>query len=140
DGAGPPDAPAGPGAEGQATGGHPVDVITGTVFTDPVRDFLMCGPLTLPFRRGYSTSSVRRNVGLGWGWAHNLAWEATLKGDVLRLVDPEGRERVAVIESSDQTIALPFGGEARVVGDEIAIANDDGYFYVLRRADDSGKF
>ncbi|XXX72041.1 PAAR-like domain-containing protein [Sorangium sp. So ce134] len=71
-GAGPPSPPAAPGADGQGKAGHPVDVITGAMFTVPIVDFELGGPLPLQWVRQYRTSAVRRPSGLGWGWTHSF--------------------------------------------------------------------
>src|SRR5690606_31756728 len=86
-GAGPPNAPGAPGAEGQAGAGHPVDVITGAMYTPPQNDFELPGPLRVTWTRHYRTSAVRERVGLGYGWGHALAWRAELRDGVLTLID-----------------------------------------------------
>jgi len=67
DGASAPDTPAGPDAEGQATAGHPVDVVTGAVFTGPLVDFTIAGVFWLRWIRSYSTSAVERRTHFGGG-------------------------------------------------------------------------
>src|SRR5689334_12012380 len=79
-GAAPPSPPGAPGADGQASGGHPVDVATGTVFTLPSIDAELPGALPLQWARTYRSSAVRRDVGLGWGWSHPFAWSAVRNG------------------------------------------------------------
>ncbi|WP_441293123.1 DUF6531 domain-containing protein [Sorangium sp. KYC3313] len=63
-GAGPPSPPAPPGTEGQAAGGHPIDVVTGTLFTEPVVDFQLPGFLWVTLIRHYRTSSVAFDAGI----------------------------------------------------------------------------
>ncbi|WP_437739147.1 PAAR-like domain-containing protein [Sorangium sp. So ce1504] len=133
-GAGPPRPPAPPGAEGQASGGHPVDVVTGTMFTHPTIDFSMPGCLSTQMTRRYRSSAVRHKVGLGWGWSHGFSWQATRAGDRVVLVDPDFREVPLALRGEDEVVALPFGVQVRFVGDDIVVALNDGYFRVLRRA------
>lgn len=57
------------------TRGDPVDVTTGRAFTLPARDLSLPGPLPLDIARSYSTSACDRDVGMGHGWTHSLAWE-----------------------------------------------------------------
>lgn len=55
--------------------GHPVDVVTGRAYTDPVVDLFLPGPIDLAFRRSYSSTAAERDIGLGFGWSHSLAWQ-----------------------------------------------------------------
>jgi YD repeat-containing protein len=56
------------------TESHPVDVVTGRVFTHPVTDVQLPGPLPFTFERSYSSGASKKDQGLGWGWAHSLGW------------------------------------------------------------------
>ncbi|AUX24990.1 hypothetical protein SOCEGT47_055310 [Sorangium cellulosum] len=64
---------------GAAAHGDPIDVITGRVFTAPVVDLALGGPLPLEIARSYSTTSRKRDTGLGYGWTHTLAWEVEVR-------------------------------------------------------------
>ncbi|WP_438041018.1 RHS repeat-associated core domain-containing protein [Sorangium sp. So ce128] len=64
---------------GKVSKGDPVDVATGRVFTDPVVDLELLGPLGLRFVRRYSTSARERDVGLGFGWVHSFAWAVEVR-------------------------------------------------------------
>jgi len=55
--------------------GDPVNVVSGEVFTNPVVDLFLPGFFDLEIRRSYSSGYRDRDCGLGWGWAHSLAWE-----------------------------------------------------------------
>lgn len=66
---------AGPHGGNGTTAGHPVDVGSGAVFTTPVVDLHLPGPLALTLTRQYNTKWRGRNVGLGFGWRHSLAYE-----------------------------------------------------------------
>jgi RHS repeat-associated protein len=50
-------------------------VVTGRVFTVPVVDLELPGPLLLEIERIYSSTARDRDVGLGFGFTHSLAWE-----------------------------------------------------------------
>ncbi|WP_437765819.1 RHS repeat-associated core domain-containing protein [Sorangium sp. So ce281] len=52
----------------------PVDVVTGRVFTPPVTDLRLPGPIPLEFTRSYSSRAAARDFGLGWGWGHSWGW------------------------------------------------------------------
>ncbi|WP_437659352.1 RHS repeat-associated core domain-containing protein [Sorangium sp. So ce1182] len=60
---------------GSMTQGDPVDVVTGRVFTLPAVDVRLPGPLPLVIERSYSSAVRERDVGLGFGTTHSLAWE-----------------------------------------------------------------
>lgn len=53
----------------------PIDVATGRMYTLPEEDLSLPGPLPLVFERQYSSFVRARDVGLGYGWVHSLAWE-----------------------------------------------------------------
>ncbi len=109
DGQAPPDAPAPPDADGQASAGHPVDVITGAVYTNPIADFHMPGPLFSSFERYYSTALVRRDVGFGYGWTHAFDWSARVDGSRLTIRAPGGHEFETHDPLDNEVVALPYG-------------------------------
>src|SRR6478736_4089596 len=76
--------------------GDPVDVGTGVVFTWPVVDLALPGPLPLSIRRTYSSASVSRDVGMGRGWTHSLAWHIDL-----------GRRTVEVWDGNGSLVVMP---------------------------------
>ncbi|WP_437670266.1 RHS repeat-associated core domain-containing protein [Sorangium sp. So ce131] len=80
---------------GKASKGDPVDVVTGNVFTIPVLDVDLPGPLPLEIARAYYATSAERDVGLGFGWCHSLAWDIEV-----------GRRSITVW--SDQGLGLEF--------------------------------
>ncbi len=131
-GAAPPSPPGAPGAEGQATAGHPVDVVTGAMFTGPIADFTLLGFFVVQFTRSYSTSSVERDCGMGFGWSNALHWTARTQGEKLTLVDDEGRETVMPLPSGKEAVELPYGRSVRRAGDEVIIDAADGLSRVLR--------
>ena len=132
DAAAPPDPPAAPGAEGQATATHPVDVVTGAMFTGPLIDFTLTGLLWLRFTRSYSTSGIARQTGMGWGWSHALEWTATRVGEHLTLVDDEGRESALAFPSEGEILVLPYGRKVSVEDAELVLDLGDGVIRVLR--------
>jgi RHS repeat-associated protein len=133
DGAAPPSPPAPPNAEGQAAAAHPIDVVTGAMYTNPKTDFVLPGPFTLAFVRRYATSAVRGRCGLGWGWSHNLHWVARIEGDHLVLMDPDFRETRIAVPAGDEVSVLPYGVKVGRFGDDIVVDIDDGNVRVLRR-------
>jgi len=139
-GASPPEAPAPPGAEGQASAGHPVDVVTGTMFTSPVIDFTLPGYLWVRFTRSYRTSAVRRRCGLGWGWSHGLSWRGERRGDHFTLVDDGHAETTFALPASSEIGLLPHGRKVRCEKDEIIVDLDDGMLRVLRPVAQSNRY
>lgn len=110
------------GTGGQTTAGDPVDVATGRVFTVPALDLVLPGPMRLVIARQYSSTAIERDVGLGFGWTHSLAWEI------------EQRRRELVLWRGDGTrehIPNPEPGQQIMLSPARSIAREEG-FYVLR--------
>jgi RHS repeat-associated protein len=89
------------------TESHPVDVVTGRVFTHPITDLALAGPLPFVFQRSYSSSACQEDRGLGFGWAHSLGWSIEVGARNVTVLTDRG---VSV------TFALPEIGHS-VVGD-----------------------
>ncbi|KYF76097.1 hypothetical protein BE11_34410 [Sorangium cellulosum] len=109
------------GSGGQTTAGDPVDVATGRVFTVPALDLVLPGPMRLVIARQYSSKAIERDVGLGFGWTHSLAWEI------------EERRRDLVLWRGDGTreqILRPEPGQLARLSPARSIAHEEG-FYVL---------
>ncbi|WP_420829688.1 DUF6531 domain-containing protein [Polyangium aurulentum] len=77
-------------ASGTGSAGDPVDVVTGRVFTVPVVDLELPGPLPLQFERTYSSTACDRDVGLGFGFTHSLAWEVVERRNRILLHTHDG--------------------------------------------------
>jgi RHS repeat-associated protein len=67
-----------------------VDVVTGRVFTSPVTDLYLTGPLPLSLVRSYSSEAHHRDVGIGPGWSHSLGWAIELRPRMVRVWDDGG--------------------------------------------------
>jgi YD repeat-containing protein len=72
------------------TESHPVDVVTGQVFTHPITDLRLPGPLPLSFERSYSSTASKKDQGLGWGWAHSLGWFIEVERRRVRVWNEKG--------------------------------------------------
>ncbi|WP_438043737.1 RHS repeat-associated core domain-containing protein [Sorangium sp. So ce128] len=70
---------------GKGSKGDPVDIVTGRVFTIPVTDVHLPGPLPLTLTRSYTSAARDRDVGLGRGWYHSYAWEVEVHRGRTRL-------------------------------------------------------
>ncbi|WP_437573898.1 RHS repeat-associated core domain-containing protein [Sorangium sp. So ce887] len=75
---------------GAVSKGDPVDVVTGRVFTIPAVDLDLPGPLPLSIVRSYTTAASNRDVGLGFGWSHSLAWEIEVRRRAIRVWTDDG--------------------------------------------------
>jgi RHS repeat-associated protein len=135
-GAAPPKPPAPPGAQGQASGGHPIDVVTGALFTTPAQDFVLAGFVPVRWIRTYMSSSARRDVGFGFGWSCSLHWTARRTGDRFTLVDEDGRSFELPPIADGETAVLPYGRSVRRAGDDLVVALGDDLERVLRPGDD----
>ncbi|MEZ4442669.1 MAG: RHS repeat-associated core domain-containing protein [Polyangiaceae bacterium] len=110
---------------GAGSKGDPVDVVTGRVFTIPKLELMLRGPLPLAIQRSYASTNLERDVGLGLGWSHSLAWEVR-----------EQRRRV-VLWTDD---GAPFSFPAMEIGQGragahgwVLVRREDGY--ALARGD-----
>ena len=61
----------------------------GRVFTHPIADLQLPGPLPFTFERAYSSAASKEDQGLGWGWAHSLG-RSSRSSDVGSGVEREG--------------------------------------------------
>lgn len=93
--------------------GHPVDVVTGRMFTNPVTDLALPGPLPFRFTRWYSSALARRDVGMGHGWSHSLAWQLEVRRDHVVLCTADARAfDLTPIDPGESTLR-PEGWELR---------------------------
>lgn len=81
-----------PGGHGKSnvSAGDPVDVATGRVYTVPVTDLHLPGPIELAFTRTYSSAARSRDVGLGFGWAFTLGWSITVRRRTIEVWNGNG--------------------------------------------------
>jgi hypothetical protein len=112
-------------ASGAVSKGDPVDVTTGRVFTVPVVEVDLPGPLPFRLERSYTTSARGRDVGFGHGWSHGLSWELEVR-------------RRSIIVRGDEGIEVEFpaidGTTAAVGGEGNLLFLRDGR-YVVDRTD-----
>ena len=71
--------------------GRPVIIATGEKMLDQT-DFVLEGDIPLTWRRRYRSGDARADGWFGQGWSHPLAIELWVESDLLRYVDPKGRE------------------------------------------------
>jgi RHS repeat-associated protein len=75
-----------------AAAGDPVEVSSGRVYTPIFVDVAWPGPLPFSFRRKYSSNLHQRDVGLGFGWTHSMAWDLQVRGKKVTVWDESGTE------------------------------------------------
>ncbi|WP_437878420.1 RHS repeat-associated core domain-containing protein [Sorangium sp. So ce513] len=94
---------------GSVSAGDPVDVFTGRVYTLPAIDLGLPGPLPLAIERHYSSAARERDVGLGFGWSHSLAWEIEQRRRTVRLWNPEGTFSEGALPAVGESLPTPRG-------------------------------
>jgi RHS repeat-associated protein len=92
--------------------GDPVDPVTGRVYTLPEVDLPLVGPLPFRLERAYSSFATDRDVGLGFGWSHSLAWSIELRRRTMRIQTPFSGEMVCALPDVGETITV--GGLGRL--------------------------
>jgi RHS repeat-associated protein len=108
------------------TESHPVDVVTGRVFTHPITDLELPGPLPFTFARSYSSKASREDQGLGLGWAHSLGWFVQVFRDRVRVWNELGVSVSFAIPEVGHTVLGDWGWVVRREADGFAVdANDD---------------
>lgn len=76
------------GGGGGTQAGDPIDPSCGRMYTVPVVDLALPGPLQFAIERSYSTASVDTDVGLGPGFSHSLAFSIEERRRTLRVNQP----------------------------------------------------
>lgn len=108
------------------TESHPVDVVTGRVFTHPIIDLELPGPLPLRLERSYSSKACREDQGLGLGWAHSFGWFVQLFRDRVRVWNQLGVSVSFPIPQIGHTVLGDWGWVVRREANGFAVdANDD---------------
>src|SRR5262249_41755638 len=123
--------------EGSRTAvGHPVDVVTGAMFTDPSDDFVLRGLFPFVWKRKYQSSMARSNrCGLGHGWSHDHYWSVDVCEGSLWVNPPDSESSLILpfLPPQGRWIALPFGRLLSRRGDDILLKPKDGLLHVLRK-------
>jgi YD repeat-containing protein len=69
----------------------------------------IAGPLPLVVSRSYSTSLIREDIGLGFGWTHSLAWAVDEGRRTVRILEPSANLTRAPRPQSGGSVRLPCG-------------------------------
>ncbi|EYF04960.1 RHS repeat-associated core domain-containing protein [Chondromyces apiculatus] len=119
------------GGGGGTHAGDPVDPVTGRVYTLPRTDLVLTGPLLFELRRSYSSFSRERDIGLGAGWTHSLAWEIELRRRTLVVHAPGGAPSTHDIPLVGAEIALSSGGRLRRDEGGFLVTGEQGLVYLF---------
>ncbi len=128
--------------DGQCSGGHPVDVITGRAYTLPAVDLELPGPLPLVFARDLQLDSGRaprrrprlRLVRIAWGW------EIEVRHRALVVWSDEGIAHRAFHNSRwARRHVGPWGWVLRRERERFVLDTGDGCFRVFAAADERAR-
>lgn len=112
------------GGGGGTAAGHPIDPVTGRVYTLAAADMVLPGAFPLVIERAYSSAQADVDSGLGYGWNHSLGW---------RII--EGRRRVRIMTENalacegprpepGGSVKLPVGVLTKTAGGYALLADD----------------
>ncbi|WP_437715044.1 RHS repeat-associated core domain-containing protein [Sorangium sp. So ce448] len=113
------------GGGGGTHAGHPIDPVTGRVYTLAVTDMALPGAFPLVIERAYNSAQRDLDYGLGYGWNHSLGW---------RVIELR-RRRVRVVTATALACEgrCPYEGETVKLPVGLLTRTRDGY---LLKADD----
>lgn len=119
--------------------GDPVDVVSGEVFTLPIRDLALPGPIDLHFEHKYRGSQRAVDVGLGYGWCHTFAWRLSVRKKAVVVRQGTG----AVVEFDRPLVIgqemLDVGGWIlRKEGAGYVVDTNDDFLHVFTPIDEKG--
>jgi RHS repeat-associated protein len=115
----------------QTAAGDPIDVVTGEVFSGWKTDLFLPGFFHLDLRRKYSSKLRKRDVGLGFGWVHALAWELHEETSSLVLYTGEGT-RVVFPPIPEEGTSLAANGWAILrIEDGYVVRPGSEFFHVF---------
>jgi len=119
------------GGGGGTAAGDPVDPVTGRVYTIAQTDLVLTGPLVFELKRSCSTFAIERDVGLGFGWTHSLAWELEVRRRTMTVHLPTGTSVVRTLPDVGGEVTLDGGARMRRDSDRFTIADTSGLIYFL---------
>ncbi|MEZ4369397.1 MAG: RHS repeat-associated core domain-containing protein [Polyangiaceae bacterium] len=120
--------------EDNPAAGDPIELSTGRVFTVPVTDLYLPGPLPFVFKRQYSSTSAGLDRGLGYGWSHSFAWR--LHRVKKTLVVHAGEDRIvacAFPPDSGLAVTTDLGWRVWLDGGSVVVDAMDGVRRFFRR-------
>ncbi|WP_165373726.1 MULTISPECIES: YwqJ-related putative deaminase [Sorangium] len=98
------------GGGGGTQAGHPIDPVTGRVYTLAVTDMALPGAFPLVIERAYSSAQRDVDDGLGHGWNHSLGWRVIeLRRRRARVVTATALACEGRCPDEGETVKLPVG-------------------------------
>ncbi len=122
------------------TKGCPIDVGTGRMYTLPVEDLSLPGPLPLSLERRYSSFASRRDVGLGFGWVHSYAWEVVITPTKTRVWTNTGTWEDFPLLESGREIQGKWGWILRRDDAGFTLDTNEGVWRTLHESADGRRF
>ncbi|WP_434044971.1 MULTISPECIES: YwqJ-related putative deaminase [Sorangium] len=114
------------GGAGGTQAGHPMDPVTGRVYTVAVTDMALPGAFPLVIERAYSSAQRDRDYGLGYGWNHSLGWRVIeLRRRRVRVITETALACEGPCPEEGETVKLPVGLLTRT-RDGYLLKADDG--------------
>lgn len=118
---------------GSASAGDPVDVVSGRVYTVPSVDLALPGRLPLIIQRTYNSLASDRDVGLGFGWSHSLAWEIEVRRRSGKVWGPEGTFWEFDVPQAGERVEFDTAVLDRVEDGYVLFDQDEGLSYVFEQ-------
>lgn len=118
---------------GSASAGDPVDVVSGRVYTVPSVDLALPGYLPLIIERTYNSLAHNRDVGLGFGWSHSLAWEIEARRRSGKVWGPEGTFWEFEVPQAGERVEFDTAVLDRLGDDYVLFDQDEGLSYVFEQ-------
>ncbi|KYF94380.1 hypothetical protein BE17_18880 [Sorangium cellulosum] len=117
------------GGNGGTHAGDPVDPVSGRVYTTRETDVPLVGPLVFALQRAYSSSAHERDIGLGHGWSHSLAWSLVRHRRSLEVHAPFGAPVRHPLAPDQETLTVRGVGTFRIGPDFIVLADEEDVLY-----------
>lgn len=109
-------------------GGDPIEPLSGRVFTTPQTDLHLAGPTDLEFVRSYNARSAQRDVGMGFGWSHTLAWTIEVRRRSATVWQPDGTSVELELPAPGQETRSDEGMLLRRFDDRLELRDGDSEF------------
>ncbi|WP_433928187.1 RHS repeat-associated core domain-containing protein [Sorangium cellulosum] len=119
--------------------GDPIDPFSGRVFTLPQSDLYLPGPTDLDLVRVYNSNAAARDVGLGHGWAHALAWSVEVHRKRATVWQPDGKPVEFELPDVSAESLSTAGWRLRRFADRFELRmGDDEFLHVFARPEGDG--
>ncbi|MGH7295508.1 MAG: DUF6531 domain-containing protein, partial [Polyangiaceae bacterium] len=139
------------GGDNRSGEGDPVNAVTGDVFTLPITDLGLPGPLPFTFVRAFRSTAITEDCGLGFGWNHSLGWRVEVRHERIRVWNERGLWTTFALPQIGHVVVGEYGWALRRdndgftvdAGDEtwrsFAVSFDRGETYRLTSVEDRNR-